>query len=112
MDAGVFKVQTNTFLNKTEITKLFDINNNSIKVQQKYAGYLAHTITSVQDAKRLFDIEVEGIAGFACVAGLVNTRINAFEMDSLKAELQLCQRPLQLSEEVGEYITAPPHHLP
>ena len=51
MDAGVLKVQTNTFLNKTEITKLFDINDNSIKVQQKYAGYLAHTITSVQDAK-------------------------------------------------------------
>ena len=107
MDAGVFKVQTKAFLNKTELTKLFGINNNNIKVQQKYAGYLEHTITSVQDNKRLFNIEVEGIAGFACTAGLVNTRTNASEMDGLKAELQLCQHPLQLTEELRQYITAP-----
>ena len=86
LDAGIVKVQTNPFLNDcgSANIEIFDIN---IKVQQKLAGYLAHQVRSVRDAKKLFDVEVEGIAGFACTAGMINTNTEAFEIDELKAEL-------------------------
>ena len=85
--------------------KIFDINN--IKVQQKMAGYLAHQVTSVQGGKRLFQLEVDGIANFACLAGLVNGNTGPFEMLALKAKLYQCLRPLQMTEELRRFATAP-----
>ena len=89
-DAGVFKVQTNHHLewNRTKYMKIFNIN--KFKVQQKMAGYLAHRVTSVQGAKRIFKLEVDGIASFDCVAGLVDGRTGPFEMGELKYELNHC----------------------
>ena len=111
----MFKVQTNSILNrnKDEHIKIFHINR-TITVQQKLAGYLAHQLTSVEAAKKLFDVEVEGLAGFVCTAGLVNGRTGAFKMDKLKAKLHLCQRPLQLTEELRKFMTTktPPPAVP
>ena len=44
---------------------IFDIN---IKVQLKLVGYLAPNVTSLATAKRVFDLDMNGLAGFACVS--------------------------------------------
>ena len=107
MDAGVFKVQTTLSLNWDiyKYIKIFDTN--FVKVQQKLAGYLAHQVKSVADAKKLFQIETDGLANFACAAGLINRGTSAYEMDALKHELTRCLRPLQMTDQLREFATAP-----
>ena len=86
MDARAFKVQSSQYTNKyvPGYRKIFDINS---QVQQKYLGRISNNITSQATAKKMFDIETNGLAGFACVKGLVNPRTSAFEMGRLKREL-------------------------
>ena len=71
------------------------------------AGHLAHRVVSVQGAKHVFKLEVDRIAKFACVAGLVNGRTGPFEMEELKFELNHCLRPLCMTEELRRFATAP-----
>ena len=66
-----------------------------------------YKVTSVQGAKKLFDVEVEGVASFTCAAGLINKNTGAYDMAELKHELQQCTRPLQLTEELRQFATAP-----
>ena len=86
MDARVFKVQSNQLTNEhiPKYGKIFDINS---QVQQKLVGQIADNITSLATAKRVFDLESNGLAGFACVKGLVNPRTSAYKMGVLKREL-------------------------
>ena len=51
-------------------------------------------------------METEGLAIFACAAGVVNA-VDPFEMGKMQHELQSCLPPLQLSQEMREFITAP-----
>ena len=50
---GVFKVQTTILLKWNQISykKIFDIN--TLKVQQKLAGYMAHRVRGLAGAKKL-----------------------------------------------------------
>ena len=50
--------------------KIFDIN--TPKVTQKMAGYLAHQVRTWDEAKRLYSMETEGLAIFACAARVMN----------------------------------------
>ena len=43
---------------------------------------------SVAGANKLCNIEVEGVASFACLAGLLNRNTGAYDMPELKHELQ------------------------
>ena len=83
---------------KIKYKKIFDIN--TFKVQQKMCGYLAHQVTSLADAKKLFQLEIDGVAQFACQAGLINGRTNPYKMARLKYEIQHCLRPPQMTEEL------------
>ena len=64
-DAGAFRVRINfpITLNQYNYMKIFDIN--TFKVSQKMAGYLAHRVKTWEDAKRVYNLESEGLAIFA-----------------------------------------------
>ena len=66
---------------------IFDINRN-IKVQWKLARHLALQVTSLAEAKQVFGIKTNCLAGLACLAGLVNPHTSAFEMTALAHELR------------------------
>ena len=70
------------------------------------AGYLAGSITTWEGAKRAYNLETEGLAIFACAAG-VNNAVDPFEMGKMQHELQRCLPPLQLTQEMREFVTAP-----
>ena len=84
--------------------KIFDIN--LPKVTQKMAGYVAHNVKTWAQAKDLYDKETEGLAIFACCAGVLNAR-DPYEMRRMQHELQNCLPPLQLAEEARAFATAP-----
>ena len=71
MDARVFKVQNSqlTIGGGFRYRKIFDINS---QVQQRLLGQLQDNIHSLDTAKQVFDLETNGLAGFALVKGLVN----------------------------------------
>ena len=71
-DAGAFKVQNTIPIkwNPLGYMKIFDIN--TPKVTQKMAGYLAHQVRTWDEAKRLYSMETEGLAIFACAARVMN----------------------------------------
>ena len=100
MDAGAFKVQTTLSLkwDTYKYIKIFDIN--FLQVQQKLAGSLANQVKSVVDAKKLYELEQDGLANFACAAGLLNRDTSAYEMDALKHKLTRCLPPLRLTEQL------------
>ena len=50
--------------------KIFDIN--SPKVSQKLAGYTANNIKTWAQAKQAYNWETNGLAIFACGAGIIN----------------------------------------
>ena len=105
-DAGAFKVQTTIPIkwNPLSYVKIFDIN--TPKVTQKMAGYLANQVRTWAEAKHLFEMESEGLAIFACAAGVKNAR-DPFEMHRMQYELQQCMHPLHLTEEMQQFATAP-----
>ena len=43
---------------------------------------MAHRVTSVAGAKRLFELEVDGVARFACQAGMINGNMDPYEMET------------------------------
>ena len=59
--------------------RIYDIN---IKVSQKLAGHMALNVDTLAKAKKLFEVETDSLAGFACMAGMVNSNINAEEWQS------------------------------
>ena len=85
-DAGAFRVRINFpfTLNQYNYIKIFDIN--TFKVSQKMAGYLAHKVKTWEDAKRVYNLETEGLAIFACAAGVSNAT-DPFEMRRMEHEL-------------------------
>ena len=48
---------------------------------------MANQVKSVADAKRLYELEQDGLANFACAAGLLNRETSVYEMDALKHKL-------------------------
>ena len=84
--------------------KIYDVNNS--KVSQKYAGYMAHSIKTWEQAKKAVEKEQEGLAIFACGAGVINTQ-DPFEMRKMRHELEQCLPPLVLSEQMKEFAMAP-----
>ena len=83
---------------------IFDVN--TFKVQQKMVGYMAHRVRSMAGAKKLFELEIDGLANFACAAGIINIR-DPYKMGALKHELTQCLHPLCLTEELQRWATAP-----
>ena len=65
-DARAFPVRTTTLITRNQYNniKIFDIN--TPKVSQKMAGYLAGSIRTWEGAKRVYNLETEGLAIFAC----------------------------------------------
>ena len=58
----------------------------AFRVSQKMAGYLAHKVGTWEDAKRVYNLKTEGLAIFACAAG-VNNATDPFEMRKMEHEL-------------------------
>ena len=111
MDTNVFKVltKTNPYLTKhNKPINIFD-NNRNIKVQQRLVGHMALNVTSLAKAKRLFELEADGLAGFTCVAGMMNGNNSAYKMTKLIDELDNCQHPLQLTQKLCEAMEVPTH---
>merc|ERR1711954_336003 len=113
MDARVFKVQCKQIsVNDTSLyRKIFDFNS---QVQQRLVGRIQENICSLDTAKQVFDLEVNGLAGFALCKGLVNPRTNAFEMARMKQELLECHHPLRMTAELRamDNLPTPPPFLP
>ena len=84
--------------------KIFDINFS--KVSQKLAGYTAHGIKTWAQAKQAYNWEANGLAIFACGAGVVNAT-DPFEMARLRYELEQCLPPLEMTAQLREFVTAP-----
>ena len=84
--------------------KIFDIN--SPKVSQKLAGYTAHSIKTWAQAKQAYNWEANGLAIFACGAGIVNST-DPFEMRRMRYELEQCFPPLEMTAQLREFATAP-----
>ena len=78
-----------------------------MKVTQKLAGHLALDITSLDKAKRLFHVEMDGLARFACAAGLFNGRTLAREQEKLRQEMANSQHPLVLTDLLREVMNLP-----
>ena len=74
---------------------------------QKLAGHLALDITSLDKAKRLFQIETDSLAGFCSAAGLFNRRTSAREEEKLRLEMQNSQHPLVLTDLLREVMNLP-----
>ena len=70
------------------------------------AGYLAHQVRTWAEAKTLYEMETEGLTIFACSAGVMNAQ-DPFEIGRMQHELQQCLPPLQLTEQMREFATAP-----
>ena len=105
-DAGAFRVRSTipVLRNQPTYKKIFDIN--ALKVSQKMAGYLAHRVRTWEECKQLYNMETEGLAIFACAAG-VNNAQDPFQMRRMQHELQQCLPPLQLTEDMRQFATAP-----
>ena len=71
------------------------------------AGYLAHQVRTFAEAKKLYEIETEGLAGFSCGAGLMNGRTSAREQEKLRQEMLHNQPPLVLTELLREVMNLP-----
>merc|ERR1711954_215562 len=84
-DAGAFRVRDSIITKWTPLhyVKIFDIN--SPKVSQKLAGYMANSIKTWAQAKKAYDWEANGLAIFACGAGVVNAT-DPFEIARLRHE--------------------------
>ena len=78
-DAGVFRVRDSIIMKWAPLyyVKIFDIN--FPKVSQKLGCYLAKDIKTWAQAKQAYDFESNGLAIFACGAGIVNAS-DPFEM--------------------------------
>merc|ERR1711954_240968 len=105
-DAGAFWVSDSipTIWSPNYYLKIYDVNN--FKVSQKIAGYMAHNIKTWAQAKEVVEREQNSLAIFACGAGVINTN-DPFEMRRLRHELEQCLPPLQMSNEMREFVTAP-----
>ena len=105
-DAGAFRVSDSTLTrwSPNHYLKIYDVNNP--KVSQKIAGYMAHNIKTWAQAKEVCERETNGLAIFACGAGVVNTH-DPFEMRRLRHELEQCLPPLEMSAQMREFATAP-----
>merc|ERR1712239_10444 len=84
--------------------KIYDIN--SPKVSQKLAGYTANSIKTWAQAKQAYNWESNGLAIFACGAGIVNAT-DPFEMARLRHELEQCLPPLEMTDQLRAFATAP-----
>ena len=82
-DSGAFRVSDSilTSWSPNHYLKIYDVNNP--KVSQKIAGYMAHNIKTWAQAKEVVQREQNGLAIFACGAGVVNTD-DPFEMRRLR----------------------------
>ena len=76
------------------------------------AGHLALDVTSLDKAKRLFQIETDGLAGFSCGAGLMNGMTSAREQEKLRQEMLNSQHPLVLTDLLREVMNLPSPSLP
>merc|ERR1711954_465332 len=84
--------------------KIFDIN--FPKASQKLGCYLAGNIKTWTQAKQAYEYESNGLAIFACGAGIVNAT-DPFEMARMRHELKQCLPPLVMTERLREFVTAP-----
>ena len=84
--------------------KIYDVN--TPKVSQKIAGYMANGIRTWAQAKEVWERESNGLAIFACGAGVVNAT-DPFEMRRLRHELEQCLPPLDMTAQLREFATAP-----
>ena len=75
---------------------MYDINR-SFKVLQKLAGHMALKVDSLEKARRLFEIETDRLAGFACMAGMVNGATNTEDVAKLQQDMANNQTPQELS---------------
>ena len=98
-EAHIFKVQSQTYKQtKTDrYIKIYDINRYP-KVLQKLAGHMALKVDSLEKAKRLFQVETDGLASMACMAGMVNRTTNTGEMRKLQMEMSNNHTPRELYE--------------
>merc|ERR1711954_253565 len=105
-DAGAFRVSDPilTRWSPNHYLKIYDVK--TPKVSQKIAGYMAHNVKSWAQAKEVVEREQNGLAIFACGAGVINTD-DPFEMRRLRHKLEQCLPPLQMSNEMREFVTAP-----
>ena len=91
-DAGAFRVR-DPILTKwapLHYLKIFDVN--TPKVTQKMAGYMAHRVKTWAQAKEVYERETDGLAIFACGAGVVNAT-DPFEMARMRHELEHSSLP-------------------
>ena len=105
-DAGAFRVRDTIPIKWAPLRymKIFDIN--TPKVTQKMAGYMANRVKTWAQAKQLYEMESNGLAIFACGAGKANAT-DPFEMRRMRHELQQCLPPLEMTEQMREFETAP-----
>ena len=105
-DAGAFRVRDSLLTKWAPLQYLKIFDKNYLKVSQKMAGYMANGIKTWAQAKKAYEWEANGLAIFACGAGVVNAT-DPFEMARLRHELQQCLPPLEMTAELREFATAP-----
>merc|ERR1712081_157066 len=105
-DAGVFRVRDTIIMKWAPIRYVKIFNINLSKASQRVGTYMATNIKTWAQAKQAYDYETNGLAIFATGAGLINAD-DPYEMGRLRHELEQCLPPLEWTDQLREFTTAP-----